>query len=729
MKILSKIILITFSIILIFFLYLSFFGIETNKFNKQISDKLKNIDNNLEIELKKIKINLDIFKLKIKVKTIGPKIINKQKSLDIENIKIQISLKSFFQDQFLIENLELSTKPIEIKNAISFLRSFKNSTELYILEKIVKKGFLVADLKLNFDEKGNIKENFQIDGFVKDTRFGLLEKYEFKKLNFSFNLDNERLLLQDLALNLNNINLNSQRIIVSFVKNKYIVEGEINNKEILINQQDKNLFIQPYLNLYNIDKINLSSKNKFNFELDRKFKFNKLKVKTLLNINEASLLNKFDLKNIFPEIKDEISLIDHKIEIDYQKQNLSVKGKGDIISQKNKDTIEYSFNKKDDVLFFELFLKIKDNPIILEILNFKNNLNKETQIRSSGSYKFDKDFLIKEFSLKQKKNEIKIKDLRFNNKFQIEDLNEIIFNYKDSNNEINNLRLIKNNKNFILTGPFFNADNLINSLIDNEKKSEKKWIKKKVNLLIDVYRLKIDEKFKLKNFNGNLLIENFDIKKGNLIGNFSNNKQLKFTINYEDGKKITTLFVDEAETIVKRYKFVKGFEGGSLDLYSIKNGDISNTTIKIYEFKLKELPVLTKILTLASLQGIADILSGEGIGFDEFEMNFQNKKKLMTINEIYAIGPAISILMEGYVEKDNIISLRGTLVPATTINKVIGSIPILGKILVGSKTGEGVFGVSFKIKGQPKNLETKVNPIKTLTPRFITRTLEKIKKN
>ena len=42
--------------------------------------------------------------------------------------------------------------------------------------------------------------------------------------------------------------------------------------------------------------------------------------------------------------------------------------------------------------------------------------------------------------------------------------------------------------------------------------------------------------------------------------------------------------------------------------------------------------------------------------------------------------------------------------PATTINKTISSIPVLGKILVGDKTGEGVFGVSFKIKGQPKNL-------------------------
>jgi hypothetical protein len=54
---------------------------------------------------------------------------------------------------------------------------------------------------------------------------------------------------------------------------------------------------------------------------------------------------------------------------------------------------------------------------------------------------------------------------------------------------------------------------------------------------------------------------------------------------------------------------------------------------------------------------------------------------------------------------------------------------LIGNILVGKKVGEGVFGVSFKVKGPPKDLETTVNPIKTLTPRFITRTLEKIKKN
>ena len=71
-------------------------------------------------------------------------------------------------------------------------------------------------------------------------------------------------------------------------------------------------------------------------------------------------------------------------------------------------------------------------------------------------------------------------------------------------------------------------------------------------------------------------------------------------------------------------------------------------------------------------------------------MNFNNKSKLMTIDEIHAIGPAISILMSGYIESEKLVSLRGTLVPATTLNKIIGSLPLIGNILVGKKVGNKV---------------------------------------
>ena len=192
---------------------------------------------------------------------------------------------------------------------------------------------------------------------------------------------------------------------------------------------------------------------------------------------------------------------------------------------------------------------------------------------------------------------------------------------------------------------------------------------------------------------------------------------------------ITDLFAGNAKPLVKKYDFIKGFEGGYLKFDSIEKNKVSNSNLKLFDFKLKEVPALTKLLTLASLQGIADLLTGEGIRFNEFEMIFNNKDGLMTIEEIYSLGPSISILMDGYIQKDDLVSLRGTLVPATTVNKVIGSIPVIGDLLVGKKAGEGVFGVSFKIKGYPDDLKTTVNPIKTLTPRFITRTLEKIKKS
>jgi hypothetical protein len=163
-------------------------------------------------------------------------------------------------------------------------------------------------------------------------------------------------------------------------------------------------------------------------------------------------------------------------------------------------------------------------------------------------------------------------------------------------------------------------------------------------------------------------------------------------------KKITTLFSSKAKPLVKRYKFIKGYEDsdeGYLDFYSSKNNGISKSKLIIDNFKVKEIPALAKILSLASLQGIADLLTGEGIRFTDFEMNFTNKDKLMTIDELYAIGPAISILIEGYIEEDSLISLRGTLVPATTINRSIASIPLIGDLLFGKKVGRGSFWCKF----------------------------------
>ena len=105
-----------------------------------------------------------------------------------------------------------------------------------------------------------------------------------------------------------------------------------------------------------------------------------------------------------------------------------------------------------------------------------------------------------------------------------------------------------------------------------------------------------------------------------------------------------------------------------------------------------------------------------------------DKNGFLELTELYAVGPSISILMEGYKESNGLISLRGTLVPAKNLNKIISKIPVIGKIVIPKDVGEGLFGVSFKIKGMPGEVKTTIDPLKTLTPRFITKALEKTKK-
>lgn len=340
-----------------------------------------------------------------------------------------------------------------------------------------------------------------------------------------------------------------------------------------------------------------------------------------------------------------------------------------------------------------------------------------------------KKIILNNINLKKNDDRIDFENINLSKDYRITDFKKIYLQYLDINEIKNDISITQKKKNsFLIKGKNFDLNKIINQILFEDIDETKIFDDKKREFQIDFQRNKIDDSQHILNLKGNFKMKGDDVYDLSLISNFQNKDVLSMSIKTKNHQKVTTFYSEQAKPFVKKYKFIKGFEGGKLDFYSVKKNRVSQSQLKIYNFNLKELPALTKILTLASLQGIADILSGEGVSFEELEIKFTNKKNLMEVDELYAIGPAISILMDGYVQKNELVSLRGTLVPATTINKFVGSIPILGDILVGKKTGEGVFGVSFKLKGPPKNIKTTVNPIKTLTPRFITRTLEKINK-
>ena len=299
-----------------FIVYLTIFGIETEKFNTQIENKLKIINKDFSIQLNKIKIVLDPLKFQLKTKTLGPKFKYKNKSIDLENIQSKISLKSLLEDQFSLENLTISTKSLDIKNLVSIARSINSNTELFILENFIKKGYLIADLNLNFDEKGNLKNDFIIDGFIKDTKIDIFKKYKIDNLNLIFDMNNQNLKLQDIKLSLNDLDFLSEKINISKKeKNKFEFQGQLENKKISLNKESIDKFFDLKFLENKVQELTFSSKNYFSFFLDQKFRIEKYDIRSEIDIDKFLVSNSPYLKKLFPEIKKNFLFTNHKLKI------------------------------------------------------------------------------------------------------------------------------------------------------------------------------------------------------------------------------------------------------------------------------------------------------------------------------------------------------------------------------------------------------------------------------
>ena len=806
-KNLLKYIFVIISILSLLIVYLSIFGLETDRLNSLIKNKINQFDKNIEVELKKIRLTLNPLNFKVNAKTISPNVFYKKKIIKLEYIQTQISLISLIKNQIVSSKLKISTKSISLKDLIAFARVVSKKSELFILETAIKNGQVVVDVELNFDETGKIKNDYEIKAILKDGKLKLLNNFNFEKINFLLNINNKIFDLKSVNFVKNNSKFSSENIKITKDKKDFFIEGNIKNEDTILNNE--------LLKFLNIDfqskgffNTNFNSNSRFSFSIDKKFKVTNLVLDSNIQVNESEYKIPNFLNN-YLEIKDStIKLKNHKIKYNIANNKLKINGSGKIKIQKNFDdfkynidlkdkdfilnsqlkvselklssqeylkkftpnlkdittlkdqTIDINFNKKEllvkgkgkikfsnefeDIVFrvskiknkfdFNTQLNLNETLLKIDFLNFEKNPKLKSQIKILGSYDAKDLLYFKNLSIIDNDNKLIIKNIFLDQDNLIEKLDEANLEFFDNQNRKNNIILKKVKENeYQITGLSFNAEKLIDNLLTSKKDKDSKFFKNDFKLNLDLNEVYLDSVDMINNLKGKLDIKNNEIYAADIFGDFDNKNNLKFTINTNNsGEKITTLFSSRAKPLVNRYKFIKGFEDsdeGYLDFYSLKKNGVSNSKLIIDNFKVKEIPVLAKLLALASLQGIADLLTGEGIRFSDFEMNFTNKNKLMTIQELYAIGPAISILIEGYIQEDNIISLRGTLVPATTINRSIASIPLLGDLLIGKKVGEGVFGVSFKVKGPPKKLQTTVNPIKTLTPRFITRTLEKIKKD
>ena len=176
---------------------------------------------------------------------------------------------------------------------------------------------------------------------------------------------------------------------------------------------------------------------------------------------------------------------------------------------------------------------------------------------------------------------------------------------------------------------------------------------------------------------------------------------------------------NDAGELLRRGDYYKNGFGGIFKASIVyKDKNQIEGSVEIQDFRLKNAPVLAQIISSASIIGLLDNLNGNGLLFTKIEGTFVYREDKLTLKDGVAVGPSLGLTMNGferYGKRENVVEVKGVVSPVYIINGVVKAIPIIGKIFGGEK-GEGVFGVSYKVRGKSSNPKVLVNPLSILTP-------------
>ncbi len=183
---------------------------------------------------------------------------------------------------------------------------------------------------------------------------------------------------------------------------------------------------------------------------------------------------------------------------------------------------------------------------------------------------------------------------------------------------------------------------------------------------------------------------------------------------------------DDASFLASVFLGLDALEDGELDMSGTlsRGGLPTQIRILITNGRLKDAPVFTQLLSLASIRGLSDTLAGEGVLFTRIDVPLAVSKGRYDIVNARAFGPALGMTASGHVEAESgAIDVSGVLVPSFGMNAALGGIPVIGDLFV-SREGEGVFSLRYAVEGTLERAQVSVNPLSVITPGVLRRIFE-----
>ncbi|WP_162937459.1 DUF3971 domain-containing protein [Indioceanicola profundi] len=186
---------------------------------------------------------------------------------------------------------------------------------------------------------------------------------------------------------------------------------------------------------------------------------------------------------------------------------------------------------------------------------------------------------------------------------------------------------------------------------------------------------------------------------------------------------LLTLESDDAGATLRDLGLLNYVRGGKLLVTGRSDpADPARTVagkIDMRDYQVQDAPVLARLLSAASPQGFAEFLSGSPLSFSRLAGEFFWHDRGITFRDVRTSGNAVGLTLEGEVNVDEgRADLQGTVVPFSTVNKLLGAIPLVGDLLVGGE-GQGLFAATYNVRGPLGDLQIGVNPLAMLTPGFL----------
>ena len=163
-------------------IFLSYFGINTDKFDNIIKQKTNQANQYIKLDFNKTKIYLNIQDLDLAIKLQNPKILINGNEIHFSKLDFFLSLKSFFNSNFLIKKAEIAFSKNDIKDITKITNMFFPIFINNKINKILSKGTMDGELNIFFNKDGSIRKDYSFSGKIVDATINFSKEIRIKNL-------------------------------------------------------------------------------------------------------------------------------------------------------------------------------------------------------------------------------------------------------------------------------------------------------------------------------------------------------------------------------------------------------------------------------------------------------------------------------------------------------------------------------------------------------------------